>query len=357
MAAKRVGIVGCGRMAEKHLAVLSASPDFTVAGVCDVAADRRAAASHLAPEAMTFERHDEMYERAMLDLAVVATPPTCRTSPVIDALARRLPVLSEKPLAVELRAADAMVEAAARTGVPLAVHHQYRMSDALHRCRELISAGHIGEVVLLRGRGKAGRRAGIELLEIGTHLADTMSVLAGRPEWCAATVLEGGRLAQPDDVRRSTEVAPDETDFGDVMGTRIVANYGFANGVIGEMHFLGYEERMPENYGVDVLGTKGQLALRCSRHVATPLWHLPRPMEGGPAQLGDWRVVDVPGQGNEDLVEAFYAAMLRALRDGAPVPCTGRDGASALEMVLAAHRSHREGGRRVALPMPRSDDL
>ena len=36
---------------------------------------------------------------------------------------------------------------------------------------------------------------------------------------------------------------------------------------------------MSENYGVDVLGTEGQLAVRASANVTDNLWHLPRPME------------------------------------------------------------------------------
>lgn len=347
----RVGLIGCGRMGMKHASVLSETPGLALVAVCDSSADRLAEVPEaFVPRDARFCRFEELYEQAAVDLAVVATPPVCRLAPVTQALERGIAVLCEKPLATDLGAADRMLEVAARSGTMLAVHHQFRMSAALWHCQSLIASGTIGEVVLVRGRGKAGRSGGIELLEIGTHLADAMSVLAGPPEWCAASIQAGRRLAKRTDVRESRDVAPRETDFGQVVGDRVVASYGFPAGVLGELHFLGYEERMPANYGIDVLGTAGQLALRCSRHVQQPLWHLPRPMEGTPGQLTDWEPIDVAGNGNQGLVEAFYREILRAMRGEIAVPCSGREGRAALAMVLAAYQSHWEGGRRVVLP-------
>ena len=139
--------------------------------------------------------------------------------------------------------------------------------------------------------------------------------------------------------------------MGLVVGTRVAASYGFRGGVLGEMHFVGHEERMPANYDVDIFGTAGQLALRASRHVSAPLWHLSRPMEGTLDQLGDWRAIPVPGGGNKQMVEAFYLELLGAIRGAGPTPCRGSRGRAALEMVQAAYSSHRDGGRRTPLPL------
>ena len=212
-----------------------------------------------------------MFERVVLDLVVVVTPPTFRVPPVTEALQRGISVLCEKPLSSDLASADRMVEVAERSDAVLSVHHQFSPTAVLLRCRELIDSGAIGEPIMIRGRAKAGRRAGIELLEIGTHLAEIMLALAGRPDWCSAHIYDGERLALPRDVRGSLAVAPEEADLGPVVGTRVAASYGFPGGILGEMHFVGHEERMPANYGVDIFGTTGQLALRASRHVTVPL--------------------------------------------------------------------------------------
>ncbi len=348
----RVGVVGCGNMGMKHLRVLAESPQIASVAACD------SCVAHLADIPLSlisrdgrYGNHLEMYERTAPDLVVVATPPVERVTPVTDALERGIAVLCEKPFASSLKDADDMVEAAARSGEMLAVHHQYRLSSALDQCRSMIAAGAIGTLVMLRGRCKGGRRGGIELLELGTHLADIMTILAGPAQWCSATVYEGHRLARVDDVRPCPAVAPEQADLGPVVGTRVAASYGFPEGVSGELHYLGYENRMAANYGVDILGTSGQLALRCSRHIQSPLWYLARPMEGTPGQCGDWQAVDVPGNGNQHLVEDFYRAIFDALQGGRPAPCLGTDGRRALEMVHAAYQSHRQSGRRIMLPL------
>jgi len=341
----RVAVVGVGGMGRKHLEVLSSLPGVDVAAVCDLDPERLA---DLAVE--RFRGVDAMLDATPLDLVVVATPPVERVGPVEATLGRGVAVLCEKPLAITLEAADRMLDAADGADRILAVHHQLRCSPALTRCREWIESGRIGEVVGVRGHGKAGRRAGIELLEIGIHLADTMVALFGAPGWCAASVFEGDRLAEPGDVRPSQVVAPDEADHGPVLGTRVAASYGFPGGVLGELHFHGFEERRPSNCGIEVIGTRGRLAWHCSRFVERPLWYLPRPQVGTPDEAGDWKPVDVPEPGNRGLVEAHHRQLLAALDGTAGVPCDGRQGRVALEMVLAVYRSHEEAGRRVPLP-------
>ena len=339
-------------MGAKHLRVLNENPEIELVAACDMSPQRLDDIPRgFVPGGALFERYEEMFERVVLDLVVVVTPPTVRVSPVTEALQRGISVLCEKPLALDLASADRMVEAAERSDALLSVHQQFSPTAVLRRCRELIDSGAIGDPIMIRGRAKAGRRAGVELLEIGTHLAEIMLTLAGRPDWCSAHIYEGERLALPGDVRNSLAVAPDEPDLGPVVGTRIAASYGFPGGVLGEMHFVGHGERMPANYGVDIFGTAGQLALRASRHVSAPLWHLPRPMEGTPDQLGDWRAIHVPGGGNKQMVEAFYRELLGAMRGARPTPCSASRGRTALEMVQAVYRSHRNGGRRTPLPL------
>ena len=146
-------------------------------------------------------------------------------------------------------------------------------------------------------------------------------------------------------------MSPTDRDSGLVMGERAVGQYGFGNGVLGEVHFLGYEQSMGFNYGVDVLGTEGQLAIRASGGVEQSLWHLPRPMEGTPSQLGDWQVVDLGAAQGEVAVAMMSRELMAAREQGSEPPGSGREGRWAFEMILGIYQSHREGGRRIDLPM------
>lgn len=112
----RAGIIGCGRMGAKHLRVLNENPEIELVAACDVSPQRLGEIPHgFVPDDALFERYEEMFERVVLDLVVVVTPPTVRVSPVTEALQRGISVLCEKPLAIDLASADRMVEAAGRS--------------------------------------------------------------------------------------------------------------------------------------------------------------------------------------------------------------------------------------------------
>jgi predicted dehydrogenase len=339
-------------MGRKHLQVLSNLNEYDVGAVCDTSVSRlKELSSRLPDEIGIFSSPRKMIAETDLDLLVVSTPPTSRLEIILEALRCNIAVLSEKPLAADLETADKIVKTAQDTGTFLAVHHQNRVSPALNRCRELINEGLIGDVRLLHGRGKGGRPASIELMEIGVHLADMMTVLAGQAQWCSASLVDGPGLATAAGVRPSRELSPLDPDFGPATGTLVMASFGFEGGVLAEMCFYGHERGMPENLGITIVGTAGQLALHCSRHVKRQLWHLPHPMPGTPEQSRDWQEVPISAETDGDLVVAHYLELAQALDGDSTRVCTGDGGRAALEMVLAAYHSHRAEGRRIALPL------
>ena len=108
---------------------------------------------------------------------------------------------------------------------------------------------------------------------------------------------------------------------------------------------------MSENYGVDVIGTEGQLSVRASGRVGHALWHLPRPMEGLPGGHGDWAPVASGDSGAADSIARMYRRVAEAIESGTDPPSSGVDARTAFEMILGIYQSHREGGRRVELPL------
>ena len=54
----------------------------------------------------------------------------------------------------------------------------------------------------------------------------------------------------------------------------------------------------------------------------------------------------------EDAVVTMYRELLAARDQGREPPGSGAEGRWAFEMILGIYQSHREGGRRIDLPMP-----
>lgn len=346
----RVAVVGCGGMGRHHLDTIRRLEDFALVGVCDVAPDMLAKVSAQYEIAAAFSDFEELYEQTKPDFVVIATQTRGHFAPTAAALRRRISALCEKPLAIDLLEADAMVDASRQTGAKLAVHQQNHLHPGILKALDLVRDGLIGELVVVRGRNKAGRHSGNEFTEMGTHVADMMLRFGGAPSWCSGTVLYENRLASVADAMEAKQLSPNDRDSGLVAGSRAFADYGFASGAVGELRFTDYKPTMNANYGVDLLGTEGQLAVRVGGGaLSESLWHLPRPMEGSPSQLSDWR--SVPLERVVEPMEAMYRGIATAIREDVPPPCDGAVGRSALEMILAIYASHIEEGRRVPLPL------
>ena len=101
-----VGLVGCGRVAERgYLPALAGSAELRLAGVADPAADRRA---RLAPGVPGFDDVDALLASVELDLVVVATPPGMHETIAAAASAVGVPSLVEKPPAGDAAGAAAL---------------------------------------------------------------------------------------------------------------------------------------------------------------------------------------------------------------------------------------------------------
>jgi predicted dehydrogenase len=142
-----------------------------------------------------------------------------------------------------------------------------------------------------------------------------------------------------------------DRDSGLVLGHRAFAQYGFTRCVLGEMSFHAWERTL--GYGLDLVGSRGQLALRGSRMDAT-LWQLPTPEINPARDPGPWRPVELPSEptwgSEDDSVCVMYRHLLHSIETGEPHPSSGDVGRDALEMVMAIYESHRRGAR-VALPL------
>ena len=346
----RAGVVGCGGMGRHHLSVLNSLPEFEISAVCDVVPEATNRSGDEYNVTARYTDFEQMYDEANLDVVTVATQTRGHHAPTVAALRRGLSVLCEKPIAIDLVEADEMVGAAEASGAKFAINQQNHVNPGIRKAQAMVDAGVIGEAVLVRGRNKAGRKSGNEFMEMGTHVADMMLCFGGIPQWCSGTVYNGARPAGLEDIMEAKEMSPRDRDSGLVMGTRAIAHYGFQDGIWGETCFINYAKTMSENYGVDVLGTEGQLAVRASGGVKSNLWHLPRPMEGTPAQLSDWQQVDLSDVGLEDPVSTMYRRMIHAIETDTQPPSSGEEGRWAFEMMMAIYQSHREGGR-IELPL------
>jgi predicted dehydrogenase len=123
-----VGVIGVGALGRHHARHMAQLPEVRLVGVCDIDAERGA---RVAAEFGTrwYADLDEMLGR--VEAVTVAVPTPAHAAVGLQALARGVPVLMEKPLAASLAEADALIAAAEGSAVQLQVGHIERYNRAL----------------------------------------------------------------------------------------------------------------------------------------------------------------------------------------------------------------------------------
>jgi len=123
----------------------------------------------------TYLSSEEMLANEKPDIVSVCTPPAFHNAPALSvARAGCKGLLLEKPMALTLPDADAIINECSRSGVTLAVGHQLRCSPPAATARRLIEAGAIGALERVWG---VCHNAPVQTN--ATHTIDLMRFLAG----------------------------------------------------------------------------------------------------------------------------------------------------------------------------------
>jgi predicted dehydrogenase len=171
----RVGVIGCGKMADHHVTGYQSCGRFDIVALADLD-DGAMRAMDAARKIKTAHYSDA---RAMLDTERLDVVSVCTWhgghSPWTVAAAARRPkaILCEKPMADTLGRADEMLIACDRNGVKLAIGHQRRFLPAYTMTRDLIAKGAIGRVSLMLSFGGQG------LPNYSSHQTDMFRYLLG----------------------------------------------------------------------------------------------------------------------------------------------------------------------------------
>jgi UDP-N-acetyl-2-amino-2-deoxyglucuronate dehydrogenase len=148
MAPLKTALIGCGRIAGKHVkAIRELSDELELVAVCDIVPER---AERIAREAgvPAYTDYRQMVAQEKLDLAHILTWSGNHASIAADC-ARNVPnLLVEKPMALRLTDADNLIETCDRTGTRLFVVKQNRYNPPVVALKEALDAGRFGRLIL-----------------------------------------------------------------------------------------------------------------------------------------------------------------------------------------------------------------
>jgi UDP-N-acetyl-2-amino-2-deoxyglucuronate dehydrogenase len=342
----RFGMIGCGEIAvySAKSMVDCGAGEIVVAQdpVLGVAEDL---ARRFGGRATT--RLEEVLGEARVEAVIISTPHYLHAPLTIQAAEAGKHILVEKPLACDLKQADAMLAACAKAGVKFAVLLPMRFEPTVQEAKRLLAAGAIGKLVALQVRsmsakpatywrgGYSGRvqtgwrlskeQSGGGVLTINcTHNIDVMLHITGLvfKRACA----EYGNFCTP------------EAEVEDLISV----NLRFAG---NEMGWLQSGSAIHGQEFADRLyGTRGQI---CFGHMyAAPLRvFVKEPFEA--LKPNAWNDIALPKVDSRALVIERFA---QAVRGEGSVPVSGQEARQALEIVRAAYLS-QERGQPVEAPV------
>lgn len=141
----RLAVIGCGAVAAiHHLPAIASSERVEAAVLVDADPARAKALADRFSVAETATDYRAVVGR--VDGAVIALPNSLHAPVAVDLLRQGVPVLVEKPMAVNGREADEMIAASEASGAVLAVGLDFRFFDASIFVRDLLRDGLIGPV-------------------------------------------------------------------------------------------------------------------------------------------------------------------------------------------------------------------
>lgn len=192
----RIGVVvvGAGLIGARRAEQAAASPRSRLVAVSDAKLEiaQAVAQKHGAAAVASWQ---EAIDRPEVGAVVVSTPNAFLKEVAIAALALGKHVLIEKPMGRNLAEAEAMAEAAKRSGRRLKIGFNHRYHPAIRDAHRMYRDGAIGRLIAVRARyghggrpgyekewrGSAELAGGGELTDQGVHVLDLIHWFAGVP--------------------------------------------------------------------------------------------------------------------------------------------------------------------------------
>lgn len=344
----RVGIVGVGGMGGAHCSVVSELKEASLVAVADVNADTARSVGEKYG-AQHFTDYKALIDEGGIEAVVIATPHFFHPPVAKYAAEKGVHVLSEKPLAVTVKAAQEMVEACDKAGVLLGVMFQQRLDNWRRKMRDIVQSGELGDLHRVsmttpwyrtqayydsgawRGTWK-GEGGGV-LMNQAPHSVDQFLWIGGAPKSVQA-------------------VATTRLHNIEVENTA-VAIFDYGNGKVGSFYVSTAEAATGEVF--EIVGDRGAIRwsegkLRRMRTSVPVSEHLRGEAKMFAGIESTWEDVEVQesGGGHREVHRAFAQAV-RA-KDPALLVANGQDGLRQLELanaILMAGYTHRE----VQLPL------
>ena len=324
----KVGLIGAGRIGRFHAETIKANVHFVeIKSVADIFADNiKDWAANLGIENV-YKDAKNILEDEEIDAVLICSSTDTHSHFIIESAKAGKHIFCEKPIDLDLNRIHEALDAVEKANVKLQIGFQRRFDPSFKRAHEVIKAGEIGDVHILKITSRDPSPPPLEYIKVSGGIFLDMTI----HDFDMARYLIGSEVTEVyaiGDVR----IDPKIGEVGDI-DTAIVT-LKFENGTLGVIDnsrkaVYGYDQR------VEVFGSKGSIAVNNDHLTNTVISNEQGIIGHNPKNFFMDRYIDA-------YKEEIIAFCNSILDDTTPL-VTGKDGLEPVIIGLAAKQSLEEG--------------
>ena len=272
----RIGIIGCGWIAESHIRSYKRMPDVEIVAGCDLIPGKAQAFMEkfeIDGAKTDYASHKEMLddESLALDAVSICTYNRQHALPTIYALKKGVHVMLEKPFTVTLDEAIEVMKAEKESGKILSIGFQPRLDANMQMIKKIVDSGELGKIYYIQTGG--GRRRGIPtpfgttfiedktaglgaLADIGCYSLDMVLNAIGYPKPLTVTGYKSNFFG------KDPNTYPNHPEYADLFGVDdfAAAFIRLEGGIILDFR-IAWAMNIDTPGDTVILGTKGGLRI------------------------------------------------------------------------------------------------
>lgn len=333
----KLALIGCGRISKRHSELLGLKQikGAELAAVCDTVLDK-AKKIGLQFNVPAYADMDEMMKNENIDVAVVLTPSGLHAEHVINLAKYGKDIIVEKPMALTLDDADAMIEECDKNNCRLFIIKQNRFNVPVVKLREAQQAKRFGKLILGTVRVRWARH----------------QQYYDQDAWRGTWAMDGGVLTN----QASHHVDLLEWMMGDVESVfahattaladieaedTAVVTVKFKSGALGIIEATTAARPKDLEGSISILGEKGSVVIGGFAVNKMECWAFEEDLEGDDKVLEQFSVnpPNVYGFGHQ----AYYEHVVECISGSGKNLVDGLQGRKSIELINAIYESVETG--------------
>jgi predicted dehydrogenase len=332
----RIALIGCGRIATRHSELLGNNliKNAKLVSVCDINISK----AKKIGEKFSIPYYQDMYKMILnedIDIIVILTPSGLHAQHTISLAKYKKHIIVEKPMALTLEDADAMIQECTKNGIKLFVVKQNRYNLPVLQLKKALNKERFGKLVLGTVRVRWCRTQeyydqdtwrgtwkfdGGVLTNQASHHIDLL-------EWCMGEV-------ESVFAKSTTALVNIETEDTAIVTLK------FKNGALGIIEATTAIRPKDLEGSISILGEKGSVEIGGFAVNEIKHWNFQESI-GEDKDIDNFSVnpPDIYGFGHK----AYYDDIIECLNNNKKASVDGEEGKKSLRLITAIYQSIETG--------------